>query len=85
MQSPDKKKIIKNKLENIIGKDNVISSEDELIAFECDGLTNYRIKPVFVVQPGSTEEVSEIVRLCYEEEIPFVPRGAGTGWPSTCS
>jgi len=79
MESPDKKKIIKNKLENLIGKDNVISSEDELIAFECDGLTNYRIKPAFVVLPGSTEEVSAIVRLCYEEEIPFVPRGAGTG------
>lgn len=69
----------KKKLENILGERSVISSEEELIAFECDGLTNYRIKPVFAVLPNSTEQVADVVKLCYEEEISFVPRGAGTG------
>lgn len=70
---------IKNKLEKILDADAVISSEEELIAFECDGLTYYRVKPLFVVLPSTTEQVSEVIKLCYEEEIPFVPRGAGTG------
>lgn len=70
---------IQKKLEDIVGKQNVISSEEELIAFECDGLTNYRIKPVFAVLPDSPQQVSSLLRLCHEEEIPFVPRGAGTG------
>ena len=70
---------IKSKLEQIVGHESLISSEDEIIAFECDGLTNYRVKPIFVVLPSNTEEVSEIIKLCYSEEIPFVPRGAGTG------
>lgn len=69
----------KNKLEKILDADAVISSEEELIAYECDGLTNYRVKPQFVVLPSRTEQVSEVIKLCYEEEIPFVPRGAGTG------
>ncbi len=66
-------------LENILGQDSVISSDDELIAYESDGLTSYRIKPVFVVLPTDSEQVSQVVRLCSREKIPFVPRGAGTG------
>ncbi|NIP31502.1 MAG: FAD-binding protein [Candidatus Dadabacteria bacterium] len=67
------------KLIEILGEEAVISSDDEIIAYECDGLTGYRIKPLFVVLPSSTKQVSEIVKLCNKEMIPFVPRGAGTG------
>jgi glycolate dehydrogenase FAD-linked subunit len=33
-----------------------------------------------VVLPGSTQEVSEIARLCNESRVPIVARGAGTGY-----
>jgi glycolate oxidase len=33
-----------------------------------------------VVLPASAEEVSRIVRACTAHKIPFVPRGAGTGY-----
>ncbi len=68
-----------NKLLQILDSDGVISSPEELIAFECDGLTGYRIRPICVVFPRSTKEVSEIIKLCNRENVPFVPRGAGTG------
>jgi glycolate oxidase len=29
--------------------------------------------------PESTEEVSNILKFCYQENIKVVPRGAGTG------
>lgn len=73
------KKTFKSALENIAGEEYVISKPDEIIAYECDGLTGYRVKPVFVVLPDSTEQVSSIVKLCNEYKVPFVPRGAGTG------
>ena len=70
---------IASELAGILGAGAVISAEDELIAYESDGLTGYRVKPLFVVLPSSTEEVSRVVKLCHRERIPFVPRGAGTG------
>jgi glycolate oxidase len=73
-----KDKFIKN-LEEICGKDHTISSHSELVAFECDGLTGYRVKPFCVVLPDSTDEVSGVIKLCHENEVPFVPRGSGTG------
>ena len=35
--------------------------------------------PDLVAQPSSTEEVSAIMKICYEHTIPVTPRGAGTG------
>jgi glycolate oxidase len=78
-KSPGWKKGFADKLLQILDPHGVISSPDELIVYECDGLTRYRIKPIFVVLPKSAKEVSEIIKLCNKENIPFVPRGAGTG------
>lgn len=73
------KKNFADELFQILGSDGVISSPEELIAYECDGLTGYRIKPIFVVLPRSAKEVSDVIKLCNRENVPFVPRGAGTG------
>jgi glycolate dehydrogenase FAD-linked subunit len=32
-----------------------------------------------VVRPGSTAEVAAVMALCYELEVPLIPRGGGTG------
>jgi glycolate oxidase len=34
--------------------------------------------PIVVLLPGSTEEVSKILRFCHDRRIKVVPRGAGT-------
>ncbi len=73
------KRGFEEKLIRILGEESVISSQDELLAYDCDALTGHRIKPIFVVLPTTAEQVSEVIKLCYKEEIPFVPRGAGTG------
>lgn len=73
------KSSFESRLVKIAGRPFVISKPDEIIAYECDGLTGYRVKPVFVVLPDTTEQVSAIVKLCNEYKVPFVPRGAGTG------
>ncbi len=32
-----------------------------------------------VVRPGSTAEVAAVMALCYERDLPLIPRGGGTG------
>ncbi|MBM3262794.1 MAG: FAD-binding protein [candidate division Zixibacteria bacterium] len=63
----------------VVGRDGVVDAPDELIVYECDGLTIDKNTPHAVVFPISTEQVSQVVRLLYAAGIPFVARGAGTG------
>ena len=58
---------------------DTISEPEQLRTYECDGLTGARVVPSLVALPGSVEEVQAVVRICNEERIPFVARGAGTG------
>lgn len=69
--------IIKD-LERLVAPDAVISDEEGRRAFEADALTAYRQMPLAVVLPGSTEEVSAILRYCHKNRVKVVPRGAGT-------
>ncbi|MCC7431604.1 FAD-binding protein [bacterium] len=71
-------------LEKIIGLENIVSSKEELIVFESDGLTFGKSIPEAVVFPENTQEVQEIVRLLSREKVPFTPRGAGTGLSGGC-
>lgn len=47
-------------------------------AFESDGLTAFRAKPLAVVIPETSDEVIAAVRWCHEHSVPFVARGSGT-------
>jgi glycolate oxidase len=57
----------------------VISARQELLTYDCDGLTLHRYQPPLVVLPETSEQVAAVVRLCHERRVPFVPRGSGTG------
>ena len=71
-------KLIDN-LEAILGSENVLSKPDELLVYECDGLTQHKHRPRAVVFPSSTEETSAVMRELARAKVPFTPRGAGTG------
>ncbi len=66
-------------LTEITGKGTVLFRKEDLIAYECDGYTIHKQPPRAVVFPSSTLEVSRIVKLLSAQNIPFIPRGAGTG------
>src|SRR5689334_7454152 len=68
-----------DELRAILGDDGVIIEEAQRRTYESDGLASYRALPGVVVLPTSTEQVRDVVRLCAREDIPFVPRGSGTG------
>lgn len=65
-------------LRGIVPGEGVIAEEEELRAYECDGLTAYRQLPMIVVLPETTQQVSDILKYCHGNGIKIVPRGAGT-------
>ncbi|WP_372988713.1 FAD-linked oxidase C-terminal domain-containing protein [Sulfitobacter sp.] len=66
------------RLQGVLPADAVIFDERETRAYECDALTAYRCPPMVAVLPSSTQEVSDVLRICHEEGVPVVPRGSGT-------
>lgn len=73
-----KKDALVQRLSTVLPRDAIIHDEAETRAYECDGLSAYRCPPLLAVLPGSTEEVSAVLRICHEMNVPVVPRGAGT-------
>ena len=67
------------RLRAIVPGEGVIVDENELKAYECDGLMAYRQLPMVVVLPQTTEQVSAVLKACHEMDVKIVPRGAGTG------
>lgn len=65
------------KLEGIVGKEGVLTSQAELLVYQYDAALETAL-PECVVLPTTTEQVAAVVRLCHREGIPFTPRGAGT-------
>jgi len=66
-------------LKKIIRAENILDHEDQIRPFETDALSAYKQKPLVVVFPENTKEVSSILSYCYREKIKVVPRGSGTG------
>jgi len=71
-------------LRRALGTENVLSARSDLLVYECDGFVIEKNSPDVVVFPRSTEEVAQIVKLCRQYEVPFVPRGAGTSLAGGC-
>ncbi len=64
-------------LKGIVGAEYVLSSQMDLMLYSYDASLGKGM-PDAVVLPGSTEEVSQVMRLAYEEKIPILGRGSGT-------
>jgi glycolate oxidase len=73
-----RRRAIVKALTAIVSADGVIASSREMASYQSDGLTAYRQLPMLVVLPETTEQVSQVLRYCYENNIKVVPRGAGT-------
>jgi len=83
MPKPDslvmsKKAALVSRLLEVLPLDAVIEDEAETRAYECDALTAYRCPPLCAVLPATTQEVSDVLKICHEMDVPVVPRGSGT-------
>jgi len=66
-------------MRGIVAGEGVIFGEEELRAYDCDGLMAYKQLPLIVVLPETTQQVSQILKYSHENDVKIVPRGAGTG------
>jgi glycolate oxidase len=65
-------------LRAIVPGEGVIDTPAEMAPYESDGLMAYRQPPMVVVLPDTTEQVSKVLKYCFEQGIKVVPRGSGT-------
>ncbi len=72
-------KELEAELKKIVGDYYVMSSAVDLALYESDAETLDNARPDLVVIPGNAEEVSAVLKLANRYQVPFTPRGAGTG------
>ena len=66
-------------LTEIVGQAFLYADEANRQRYAQDETEDLVFLPDVVVKPADTQQVSRIMRLCYEHSIPVTPRGAGTG------
>ncbi len=66
-------------LKSICGAENVMDGSNIHEDFSHDELGDLKSYPELLVFPGSTEEVSNILKYANQHSIPVTPRGQGTG------
>jgi len=68
-----------DRLRVIVGPRRVLARNSELLAYGSDALPGYHKTPQIAVFPGTRDETIAVVRELAASNVPFVPRGAGTG------
>ena len=68
-----------SKLSVILPGSQLLHRNEDLKPYECDALSAYHAVPLAVAIPESIEQVKAVLAFCYENAIPVVARGAGTG------
>ncbi len=67
-------------LRKAVGESHVVSGDSVHADYTHDeALTAVPVVPLALVMPGSTDEVSEVLKLASEHGVPVVARGSGTG------
>lgn len=63
----------------IIGEEFIFIDKDSLHHYSHDETEDLHFLPEVVLKPRTTEEISDILKICNREKIPVTPRGGGTG------
>lgn len=70
---------LERELRGFLPSKAIVVRRQELLSYDCDGLTMDRHMPNLAVLPETAEQVSKILACCHRQGIPFVARGSGTG------
>ncbi|KAF5006342.1 hypothetical protein FDECE_7270 [Fusarium decemcellulare] len=82
MRYADKATMIKavNEIRQLLGEDFVSIDSDDLDehGYSEWSTSNTDVRPVAIVRPQTTEQVSNIARICTKYKVPMIPYGAGS-------
>jgi glycolate oxidase len=67
------------KFRAIVGAQYVLSDTTGMEDYGHDKTEDYFFMPDVVVKPRTSEEISQVLKICDANKIPVTPRGAGTG------
>ncbi|MHA1576018.1 MAG: FAD-binding oxidoreductase, partial [Candidatus Thorarchaeota archaeon] len=68
-----------SQLTEIVGEEYVSTRKDVLLTYSTSASTGYdAVIPSAVVRPGTTQEVSEIIKLANKHKITVIPRSGGS-------
>src|SRR5215470_9508345 len=74
----DKAELVR-RLRSALRADCLLHEREDLVPYECDGLSAHRQVPLAVALPESEDQVRQVLRICSDARVPVVARGAGTG------
>jgi glycolate oxidase len=66
------------RLKSLLHKSAIISSPELLLTYSTDA-SNLQGNPDLVIVPEDRDEVIRIMKWAYQEKVPVIPRGSGTG------
>jgi glycolate oxidase len=66
-------------LRGIVGTQNVLTAQEDLISYSFDGTATLQQMPAAVVLPTATDQVVAILKLANQTQTAVVTRGSGTG------
>ena len=55
------------------------ATEEDLAGYNNDWMNKYHGKSPMVLKPRNTEEVSKVMKYCYDQGLAIVPQGGNTG------
>jgi FAD/FMN-containing dehydrogenase/Fe-S oxidoreductase len=79
---PAQRKRIHDDLKGIV-RGELLTDELSLLLFSTDA-SLFEVTPAAIVAPRDEEDLCALVRFATENQIPLVPRGAGTGQAGAC-
>ena len=64
---------------DVVGSNHALETDDMMAAYTTDWTGRFQGQSPLVLRPANTSEVSAIVRIAHEADIPLVPQGGNTG------
>ncbi|MBR9828477.1 MAG: FAD-binding protein [Oceanospirillales bacterium] len=74
-----RRQALAERFRTFIEPDYVISDDETLRPYECDGMSMYCEMPLLVVLPKTVAQAQQVLQICHQQNVPVVARGAGTG------
>ena len=67
------------KITDILGPKGVLTEPSDTAPYLTDWRARHTGKALLIALPKSTAETADLVRFCYENNLPMVPQGGNTG------
>jgi glycolate oxidase len=77
--NPERREGIARALAERLPARSVLTAREDLLPYECDGLSAYRQVPLVAALPATEAEAADVLRVARETSTPVVARGSGTG------